>query len=252
MLLLIAAGFGAGAMNAIAGGGTVLTFPALMLVGGDALRANTTSTVALIIGVVGSMVAYRRHVPRVASWLKTFIPVSLLGGVIGSILLTVTPPELFEWLVPFLLLFATVLFMSHGFFRRHAQHSAGVHAHPGGAWLAGAILFQFGVSIYGGYFGAGIGILMLASLGMLGLGDIHEMNTVKTVLGGFINLVAAGYFVWRGLVDWPQAGSVAVGSLAGYYAGAAFAQTIPQASVRHIASGIGLLLSALFFWRQLF
>src|SRR5215210_6894158 len=143
ILILIAAGFAAGAMNAIAGGGTILTFPALMLVGGDALRANTTSTVALIIGTIGSMVAYRRHVPRVAYWLKLFTPVSIIGGFLGGLLLTFTPSKIFEAMVPFLLLFATVLFMSHSFFRRHSQHAAHEHPRPSGAWLLGATLFQF-------------------------------------------------------------------------------------------------------------
>jgi len=106
------------------------------------------------------------------------------------------------------------------------------------------------VALYGGYFGAGIGILMLASFALIGLKNIHEMNAIKTILGGLINVVAAFYFVWAGLVEWPQAIVMMLGSAIGYYGGAAFTQKIPQRYVRLLIAGIGLTLSAVFFWRQ--
>ena len=114
----------------------------------------------------------------------------------------------------------------------------------------GAIAFQFAVAIYGGYFGAGIGILMLASLGFIGLGDIHEMNTLKTILASLINLVAAVWFVFAGLIDWPKAGVMTLGALAGYYLGAHFSQRIPQQRVRQIITTIGFVLSAIMFYEQ--
>jgi uncharacterized protein len=248
-VLLIAAGFGAGAMNAIAGGGTILTFPALMLVGGNALRANTTSTVALIIGTVGSMVAYRRHVPRVAHWLKLFTPVSIIGGFLGGLLLTFTPSKLFEAMVPFLLLFATALFMLHSFFRRHAQHAAQEHVHPTKLWLAGATLFQFGVSVYGGYFGAGIGILMLAALGLLGFTDIHRMNALKNLLAICINGVAAAIFIASGAVIWSDVLVMMFAAVAGGYTGARLAYRLGRRFVRVFVIIVGLVMSVSLFFR---
>lgn len=248
-LILTGAGFTAGVMNAIAGGGTIVTFPALLLIGTDAIRANTTSTVALLVGVIGGITGYRKTIWRVADWLEVFSPVSLIGGLLGGILLSWTPSKLFEAMVPFLILFATVLFMAQRVFRRNVHIVSG-NEKPPAHWLAGAVVFQFAVAVYGGYFGAGIGILMLASLGMLGFHDIHEMNTVKTLLGGLINIVAGIYFIWKDLVDWPQAAAVGVGSMAGYYAGAWFAQRIAQDHVRKLITGIGLGLSAALFYKQ--
>jgi uncharacterized membrane protein YfcA len=249
-LVLLGSGFVAGVMNAIAGGGTIVTFPALIFTGMDAIRANTTSTVALIVGVLGSIASYRKNIPRVSHWLKLFGPISLIGGFLGGILLRYTPSKIFEALVPFLILFATVLFMAQSLFRRGLHMESREQKKPGSQWLIGAVIFQFAVSVYGGYFGAGIGILMLASLGMLGFHDIHEANTVKAVLGWGINIIAALYFIWEKLVDWPQAFAVGIGSLAGYYVGACFAQSIPQLAVRRMITGIGLALSAAMFFKQ--
>jgi len=255
-LVLLGAGFVAGVMNAIAGGGTIVTFPALIFTGINAIHANATSTVSLIFGVLGSIAGYRKTIPRVKDWLKLFVPVSLVGGFLGGILLGATPLKVFEAMVPFLILFATVLFMAQRVFRRRAhfvgdaEESAQPQKKTSAGWLIGAAIFQFFVSVYGGYFGAGIGILMLASLGMLGFHDIHEANTVKAVLGWVVNIIAALYFIWKGLVDWPQMFAVAVGSLAGYYAGALFAQSISQNAVRRLITGIGLTLSAALFYKQ--
>jgi uncharacterized membrane protein YfcA len=116
--------------------------------------------------------------------------------------------------------------------------------------LGGAILFQLAVAIYGGYFGAGIGILMLASLGFIGLGNIHEMNTLKTILASLINLVAAVWFVFAGLIHWPKAGIMTVGALAGYFLGSHYAQRISQRRVRQIITAIGFILSAVTFYKE--
>jgi len=242
----------AGVINAIAGGGTLVTFPALLAVGTPSVIANATSTVALVIGTAGSVFGYRRQVDAVRPWLRKFVPVSLVGGLLGSMLLTHTGEAVFARLVPFLLLFATLLFMAQGTLRRHVRFSGGSPAAGSARSLAvwGAITFQFAVAIYGGYFGAGIGILMLASLGLLGLTDIHEMNTLKTILGSLINLVAAAWFVGSGLVDWPKAGVMTVGALTGYYLGSHFAQRIPQATVRHLITAVGFVISAWLFWRH--
>src|SRR5438034_1086445 len=178
---LAAAGGAAGVINAVGGGGTLITFPVLMLCGTPPVTANATSTLALVFGTAGSVYGFRRQIAAVKTWLKRFLPVSLLGGLIGGILLTRTKEEVFAKMVPFLILFATILFLAQGAFRRLAGFAdksgpAGTAHHRA---VGAAILFQFCVAVYGGYFGAGIGILMLASLGCLGLTNIHEMNAVK-------------------------------------------------------------------------
>jgi len=247
---LAAAACAAGVINAVAGGGTLVTFPALIFFGTPAVIANATSTVALVVGTAGGIYGYRRHLPAVRPWLPSLLPASLVGGLIGSILLTRTSEMVFAQLVPFLVLFATLLFVAQGAFRRFGGFDeCGAPAAHHRA-IGAAALFQFGVAVYGGYFGAGIGILMLASLGFLGLRDIHEMNGLKNVLGSLINLVAAAWFIASGLIDWPKAAVMTGGALAGYFLGAHFSQRIPQQRVRQLIAVIGLTISAVMFWRQ--
>ncbi len=250
---LAAAACAAGIVNAVAGGGTLITFPALLACGTASVSANATSTVALVIGTVGSVYGYRQPIAAVKPWLKPFVPVSLLGGLAGSVLLTRTREEVFSRMVPFLILFATLIFLAQGPLRRFAgfaDKSAAAATPPHRAVWA-AILFQFFVAVYGGYFGAGIGILMLASLSFLGLTNIHEMNALKTVLASLINLVAAVYFSFSGLIDWPKAGIMTVGAVAGYFVGAHSSQRIPQQRVRQIITAVGFVISAAMFYRQL-
>src|SRR4051794_36296371 len=152
----------AGAVNAVAGGGTLITFPTLLLFGTSAIVANATSTLALVIGTASSVYSFRRQIVETKTWLMRFLPISLLGGLIGGFLLTHTREKVFAQLVPFLLLFATIIFMTQGFFRKIARVEADESPSPGSSKaIWGALIFQFLVSIYGGYFGAGIGILML-------------------------------------------------------------------------------------------
>ncbi len=245
---LAAASAAAGAVNSIAGGGTLITFPVLLLCGVAPVTANATSTFALVFGTAGSLYGYRRHLAEVRPWLKRFLPVCVVGGVLGAVLLTHTGNEAFARLVPFLLLFATVLFLAQGAFRRLSAYEAAHTPHRGALW--GALLFQFGVALYGGFFGAGIGILMLASLGFLGLTHIHQMNTLKTILGTTINFVAVLWFLAKDLVDWPRALIMTAGALVGYYIGSHFAQSIPQRYVRHLITAVGLGISAVLFYRQ--
>ena len=240
----------AGVVNAVAGGGTLLTFPALLFFGTAPIVANATSTLALVAGTAGSIFGFRQHLRAIWPWLVRFAAVSAAGGWLGSLLLTRTGDRAFVRLVPFLILFATVLFLAQGAFRRFAgfAESGAAHPHSRAVWIA--VAFQFAVSVYGGYFGAGIGILMLASLGFLGLRDIHEMNALKNALGSLINLVAAAWFVASGLIDWPKAGVMTVGALAGYFVGAHYSQRIPQAATRQLITAIGFTISAVMFYRQ--
>lgn len=240
----------AGAINAVAGGGTLVTFPALLFFGTPAVIANATSTLALVVGTAGSIFGFRALLAKVRPWLGRFLPASALGGLLGSFLLTHTREAIFARLVPFLILFATVLFVAQNAFRRLArgENKDGQNSPHRVVWTA--VFFQFAVAVYGGYFGAGIGILMLASLGFLGLRDIHEMNALKNVLGSLINLVAAGWFVASGLIDWPKAAVMTGGALVGYFFGSHFSQRIPQQRVRQLITGIGLTISAVMFYRQ--
>jgi len=248
---LAGAAVGAGAINAVAGGGTLLTFPTLLALGVSPLTANATSTLALVLGTSGGMFGNRKHLAPVRPWLRRLLPLSLLGGLIGSALLTHTSNATFGKLVPFLILFSTLLFLTQGFFRR----VAGLHLDTGGPdhpihISRTVIFFQFLVAIYGGYFGAGIGILMLATLGFVGMHNIYEMNTLKTILGSLLNLVAAVWFIGAGLIDWPCAAVMTVGAVAGYFLGSHYSQRIPQARVRQIITVIGFLISGVTFYKE--
>jgi uncharacterized membrane protein YfcA len=243
-LALVLSAVGAGVMNAMAGGGTILTFPTLVFLGVPAITANATSTVALLPGSAASLFGYRREVREHRSWLRSLFLPSLLGGTLGAVLLLKTPAATFEGLAPFLVLFATLLFMVQGVMARWMGSRADASRAParGAAWL-----LQLGISVYGGYFGAGMGILMLAVLGFVGLSDIHAANGLKNFFAMCINGVAAAYFIARGAVDWPAALILMVGAVAGGYAGARFARSIGQEKARAAVVVIGLAAAVILF-----
>jgi uncharacterized membrane protein YfcA len=244
-LLALAAGAAAGAINAIAGGGTLVSFPAIVALGVPPLVANATNTVALWPGAIASLWAYRAEVSGARSWAARFALPSVLGGASGALLLLWTPSDRFERVVPFLVLVATVLFMGQGpITRRLRQRRDTKHFDVPGTPLppppAVHLLYQFGVGVYGGYFGAGIGILMLAVLGAMGLTNIHRMNGLKNWGALCINAVAALIFSFSGVVHWPFAVATAAGGLIGGYGGAWLAQRVAQIWVRRAISAIGL------------
>lgn len=238
------AAFLAGAINSVAGGGTLVSFPTLIWLGLNSVAANATSTVAIWPGTVGSIWGYRRELQRAEGRFLALIVPSMVGGLAGALLLKLTPPAIFDRLVPFLILFATVLLMAQEQVQRWLK-TGGPETRQTTRWLAGGMLFQLGVGIYGGYFGAGIGILMLAALSILGLKDIHEMNSLKVVFGGSVNGIAAIYFVWARMVYWPYVLLMAVGAIAGGYGGAGVARKLGGKAVRRIviAIGFGMALS---------
>jgi uncharacterized protein len=260
LLLALAAAVVAGAINAIAGGGTLVSFPAIVALGVPPLVANATNTVALWPGAFGSLWAYRAEVSGARLWAARFAMPSILGGAAGALLLLWTPSDRFEQVVPFLVLGATVLFMAQGPIARRLRQGTNSwtnsanggakapppHGHfdvPGNALPPPPpiyLLYQFGVGVYGGYFGAGIGILMLAVLGAMGLSNIHRMNGLKNWGALCINAVAALIFSASGIVNWPFAIVMAVGGLIGGYSGAWLAQRVAQTSVRRAISAIGL------------
>lgn len=248
---LLASSAGAGAMNSMAGGGTILTFPTLLLLGMPAITANATSTVALLPGAGASMWAYRREVAIHRRWLPRLLVPSLLGGALGSVLLLHTPEKSFERLVPFLILFATLLFWIQGALSRARPGRRRIAEESSKRTIVAVSIFQFGVAVYGGYFGAGIGILMLAALGFLGLSDIHAMNGLKNFFGMCINVVAAAYFIGRGAVAWPEALFMIGGAVAGGYGGARFARGIGRERARLAVVVIGLFITALLVLRRM-
>jgi uncharacterized membrane protein YfcA len=242
--------FLAGAINSVAGGGTLVSFPTLIWLGLPSVTANATSTVAIWPASFSSMLGYRREVRSTPMRMLLLAIPSVLGGIVGALLLRRTPPVIFDALVPFLVLFATLLFMAQEAVQRKLN-TAGPAAHNSTTWLAGAMLFQLLVAVYGGYFGAGIGILMLAALRILGLTDIHQMNGLKNFFGGCINGVAAFYFIWSNMVYWPYVFIMALGAIAGGYLGAGAARRLGQTSVRRIVIGIGFAMALSLFLKFL-
>ena len=247
-LFLALAAFCAGAMNAIAGGGTLLTFPALLAVLSPVL-ANGTSTMALLPGSMASGFGYRTELAKVRPMLMLLIAPSLLGGVCGALLVTRFPEQVFASLVPWLLLLAATLLM----LQRPVARWIGAHPHekPAATTKAAVIGFQFLVAVYGGYFGAGIGILMLSSLAFMGIADIHEMNALKAVLASIINGVSAVVFILEGKVVWRYAPVMIVFAIGGGYVGARLARKLPQQVVRSIVIAIGLGVAAYSFYKNL-
>ena len=239
--LALVAAVGAGAMNAIAGGGTLLTFPAIVALGVTPLVANVTSTVALWPGSLGSMWAYRSEIVGARRWVIGFAAPSVGGGALGAWLLLHTDPASFARIVPFLVLGATALFLVQRPLMRRMNASRVEADGPS----AGFLVAQFLVAVYGGYFGAGIGILMLAVLGFMGFANIHRMNGLKNWGAMCINGTAVVMFVAGGIVHWPIALTMATGGVMGGYVGAQLAQRIGPERVRHAIVAIGL---AAFVW----
>lgn len=240
--LVFAAAFMAGAINSVAGGGTLVSVPTLIWVGVPALDANATSTVGLWPGSLGSVWGYRRELADADRRLFALIAPSLAGGLLGAILLRLTPSDLFERILPALILFATFLFMAQEPIQKRfnlaALHEARSH------WLSWTMLFQFLVGVYGGYFGAGIGILMLAALSLMGHSDIHQMNGVKNLLAVCVNGIAAVYLAFfSDLVLWADAVTMAAGAVMGGIAGAGVARRMGRTAVRRIVIGIGLAMA---------
>jgi uncharacterized membrane protein YfcA len=244
-----ASAFLAGAINSVAGGGTLVSFPALIWLGLNSVAANATSTVAIWPGTVGSAWGYRRELANAEARFRILIVPSLVGGITGALLLRWTPPAFFDKLVPYLILFATLLFMAQEPVQRMLKTSDS-EAHKSTKWLVGAILFQLAVGIYGGYFGAGIGILMLAALSILGLKDIHEMNSLKVVFGGSINGIAAVYFIYAGMVEWPYVVIMAAGAILGGFLGAGTARKLGRTAVRRIVIAIGFGMAISLFVKK--
>jgi uncharacterized membrane protein YfcA len=240
-----------GAINSVAGGGSFIAFPSLLMYNPHfPIECNATNTVALWPGTLASIAAYRRELEANRQTMLTLGTASLLGGVLGALLLARTRNETFERLLPYLLLAATLLFTFGGRVTKILR--ARMHGVKTPTWsgAGGIVLLQFIIAIYGGFFGGGIGILMLATLALMGMEEIHTMNALKTVLGGMINGVAVVVFVVLRKVMWPQASIMIAGAVAGGYFGAYYAKKLPPSTVRAFVIAVGFSMTVYFFYRD--
>ena len=240
-VVLAASAFVAGIVNAVAGGGTLITFPALLATGVAPVAANATNTVALFPGQLASSLAYRSHIAdeRRRAW--TLSVPSLLGGIIGAALLLGLPEKAFAIAVPWLILFACVVLGFQTQLKRFVASKP--HAsHPAALWIA-----QLLIAVYGGYFGAGIGILMLAAMGIMLPSSIQHANALKVLFSLLINGIAAVIFVAKGAVHAPEAALMAAAAIAGGFVGAQLAKRLPPAGMRGFAIAVGLYAAVRMF-----
>ncbi len=241
-VLLFLAAVAGGAINSVAGGGSFVAFPALLFAGVPAVPANATNTIALWPGSVASAFAYRRELVEVKRELLPLGITAAVGGLAGSVLLLRTRESTFVLLIPWLLLFATLLFSFGGVLARRLTKGSE-------APLAVGVVAQLFISVYGGYFGGGAGIMMLAVLTLLGMTNIHKMNALKTVLGALINGVAVLAFVVAGAVEWTPGVVMIAGGITGGYAGAAVARRVSPKYVRWLVLVVAWSMTAYFFYK---
>jgi len=248
-IVLFVAAMIAGLMNSVAGGGSFFSFPALIFTGVLPIPANATSTVAIWPGSVAAIGAYWRKLPRRPAIMVPLTVSSVVGGLLGALILLRTPQATFMHLVPYLFLVATLLFT----FGKRLSQSVGVALYHSGApssrLVTGATLVQLVIALYGGFFGGGIGILMLAVLSVMQIGDIHSMNAVKSLLAAAINGAAVITFIVAGAVVWPQALLMIVGAAVGGYGGAHFAQKLDPRLVRGFVIVVGFSMTIYFLWK---
>jgi hypothetical protein len=241
IFLFFAATLG-GALNAIAGGGSFIAFPALLFTGIPPIPANATNTVAMWTGVTASGGAYRKRLNIPLRLMAPLLGASVFGGLIGAILLLRTPAHTFMRMLPWLMLAATLLFIFGKNLSRPQSSSVGRDATT--TAVIAATTLEFFVAIYGGYFGAGMGFVILAMLAMVGMTDIHSMNGLKSILSSTTNGLAVVAFIFARAIYWPQASVMSVGAILGGYFAAHYAQRLPQVWVRAavILAGSGMTI----------
>lgn len=250
VILILAAAFFAGALNAVAGGGSFLTLPALVFVGVPPVVANATGTVALLPGYISGAWGFREDIqapPGFSLWSVSLI--SVLGGALGAYLLILTDPTVFKVIVPWLLLVATSLFALGppllARLKKNPPLAQQTHAQTTWALLPACGLLV--VTIYGGYFNGGLGIMLLAAFTLMGQTNIHAMNGAKNIVSALLTFIAVIMYAWGGLVQWPQALIMMVGAVLGGYVGARMARLIPALHLRVGIVAIGLIMTVLFF-----
>lgn len=247
LLFLFAAGFFGGVINSIAGGGSFITFPALLFVGVPPISANATNTFASCAGYLSGTYAFREDLVAHKRELPLLIVISLAGGVLGAWLLLQTPEALFREAIPWLLLFATLLFIYGGQINGVLRRLSGTHRHA--SWLGRLLLLLMllGVSTYGGFFNAGLGIIILSYLALAGYSDIHAMNGIKLLISTVVSLVAIVLFVVDGVIAWYEGAIVLVGTLVGGYMAADLSRRLPQDWVRKVVIVASCVITVYFF-----
>ena len=245
MVGLFVAGIIAGSINSVAGGGTLITFPSLVGLGVPEIVANATNTAALWPGSFSSAIGYRKDTAVERDVLVALLIPSFIGGALGAFILVITPPDLFKVIVPFLILFATLILAARNTITRKVGNKLAVGEHR--TTIAGRVwgfCFQLFIATYGGYFGAGMGILTLSSLSIMGMRDIHKMNALKTPLVAVINMTAFVFFALKGLVAWPTALVLCLGAITGGYGGARLAKRVNPKLLNGCIVALGFVVSA--------
>lgn len=241
LLLLAGAAFVAGTLNAVAGGGAFIIFPSLIFLGVPPVSANATSAVALLPGQLASAWAYRGEINSVGKGtIRPLVAVSLAGGFLGALGLVLGPTVVFARLVPWLMLFTTLLFAAGNFSFKGNKRWQGLG-------LRSVFLVQLMIAVYGGYFGAGIGFLMLACFTLSGMRDIHVMNSLRVFLAPLMKIAAIVTFIAAGIVQWPEATVMALTSAVGGYAGAIWAKNADQRAIKGFIVLLGCILTVIFF-----
>jgi uncharacterized membrane protein YfcA len=240
ILLSGAAALGS-ALNAVAGGGSFFTFPALIFTGVPILNANATSTVALWPGAVSSAYTYRNELHIQKRVLVSFVIISIIGSIIGTSLLLLTPPDLLKLLLPYLMLAATLLLA----FKKNIANNRWITASSSNTPMV--MILQFIIALYGGYFGGGMGILMLATFSLMGFSSLLQMNALKSYLGAIINGMAVVIFIAMNQIFWTQALIMVAAAIIGGYLGAFLGTKVPQKYLHWFIISVGMFFSVYFF-----
>lgn len=247
LVFLFLAGFFGGVLNSIAGGGSFITFPALIFVGIPPIMANATNTFASCAGYMSGTYAFRKEISAHKDELFLLVILSLIGGVLGAWLLLQTPEAVFREAIPWLMLFATVLFIFGGNINAWLKRVSSNHRH---ASSIGGVLLLFlllGVSTYGGFFNAGLGIITLSYLALAGHTNINAMNGLKLLVSSTVSLIAISLFIYNGVIAWYEGTIVLCGTLAGGYVAAHVSRNLPQKQVRNFVILASVATTLYFF-----
>jgi len=247
LLFLFVAGFFGGVVNSVAGGGSFITFPALLFVGVPPISANATNTFASCSGYLSGAYAFRNDLQAHREELPRFVIISLLGGITGAWLLLQTPESLFREAIPWLLLFATVLFIFGARLNAMLKQLGSMHRHASSVGRFLLMLLLLGVSVYGGFFNAGLGIIILSYLALAGYSDINAMNGLKLLVSSAVSLIAIALFIHDGVIAWYEGTLVLLGTLAGGYVAAHLSRQLPQQSVRIVVIIASVGITTYFF-----
>lgn len=247
LFFLLLAGFFSGALNSIAGGGTFISFPALLAVGVPPISANATNTFSVFPGYLSGAFALRRELFSRKHELPKYVVISLLGGLAGAWLLLNTPELLFREMIPWLMLLATVLFVTGSKISQLLKSFAASHQYASivGKLLLALLLLI--VCVYGGFFNAGLGVILLSYLVLAGMQDINEMNAVKLLVSSCVSIIAVIVFMLQGIIAWSEGGVVLIGAVSGGYMAAHFSRKIPKQYVHAAVVIIGIIMTLYFF-----